>query len=891
MKYLAWFFGFFFIITVHAQENSCPAAQTGNPCASTSRATSLNLGVGNPVHMFSGNKFQHEPDLLLRFSGLEWSRFYNSLATVPSVMGVGWGHSYGTQLFQFSSAWQVLMDDGQRIMFAVPENDQQTKLLARHPQQGFLLKNSYGEWEWHTPEETIRTFNRQGLLRRLQVKGFPTIEMEYTQLKSRTILARVYNRQEQLSFYYEWLGSQLLLNEVKTPVGSFRYEYDIPVGFEHPRLIKVIRPDGWQRVYLYEQSYQSGDPYRLTGIILHSPEQQSVRLGEWHYREDGRATYSKNYFSQEAVSLRYINTDQQTQLYTVVRDDKQQETHLKGRIQAGQYLLEEVSGRGCYLCPPVGIRATYNEQGLLTALNGVSIQRDEHQKVKSIRLKHAAWGRLKIDYDEYGYVQAWTSDVTGSQPPGPYKLERFLLEQAPLSHDLVRFTYQQLHFKNGLYLKQTQLDNRRHVLLLKKDQETIWAQIRQYDDTGLIVYESMHLPSLQQRVETKYLYDDRRRLIGAHQQHWPSGQEHTFFYAWKEDGASRAFALNGQTQSLFIQRNAQGLPVQINQKYLLYGDNKRIAEIYENHQRIALYRYDTYGRRISKETNKGYISFTYQGNRLHKETLRLIANKNIYQEREYFYKGLLPVGFVERVFDKQNQLLSQQTFFIHNDHLGQAVLVTDSAQHIRWAAYYSPTGKATPIMSTFVFNLRLPGQYFDEETGWHDNYFRTYDPEVGHYLEPDPIGPQQGNSPYGYVRQQPRLFIDPLGLLLFAFDGTTNDKASDTNVWKFYQLYEGDKFYTEGPGARPGEGGYDRRNGKFYGGTIRLILDEHKRNLVNYMRTKHNNFTEVTPIDIVGFSRGAVIGMVFSNYVKSLVKDGLFSYTEKYEENGQEKTL
>ena len=57
--------------------------------------------------------------------------------------------------------------------------------------------------------------------------------------------------------------------------------------------------------------------------------------------------------------------------------------------------------------------------------------------------------------------------------------------------------------------------------------------------------------------------------------------------------------------------------------------------------------------------------------------------------------------------------------------------MTDASKAIVWDAVYTPFGQVHSITGTATNNQRFPGQYFDQETGYHYNYFRDYDPTTG----------------------------------------------------------------------------------------------------------------------------------------------------------------
>jgi hypothetical protein len=123
--------------------------------------------------------------------------------------------------------------------------------------------------------------------------------------------------------------------------------------------------------------------------------------------------------------------------------------------------------------------------------------------------------------------------------------------------------------------------------------------------------------------------------------------------------------------------------------------------------------------------------------------------------------------------------------------------------------------------------------------------------------------------------------------VLFAFDGTNQNFDANSNVAKFSQAYPGEKFYMPGPGVRDPASGIE--NPSIYGGPIAdMALAITGQERVGAMVENLNDYSNRVPdkvqvnVDIVGYSRGAVLASDFAHKVtEDTDGNGVYHYTSQ----------
>ena len=211
-------------------------------------------------------------------------------------------------------------------------------------------------------------------------------------------------------------------------------------------------------------------------------------------------------------------------------------------------------------------------------------------------------------------------------------------------------------------------------------------------------------------------------------------------------------------------------------RILTYNAANQLANVRINNVLVASYLYDhrsLRGRKTLSNPPAGAPAITLYTHDPNGHLFQEIAGSgpNIGQALvTYLWQDDVPAAIVLGPNTPGNPSAQDKLLYLEVDHLNTPRIARDEQKRVVWRWDSDAFGNTAPnedpdgdgIKTTI--NLRFPGQYFDAESGLHYNWHRYYDPQVGRYTQPDPIGVEGGVNPYSYVDGSPLGLTDPSGL-------------------------------------------------------------------------------------------------------------------------------
>jgi RHS repeat-associated protein len=532
---------------------------------------------------------------------------------------------------------------------------------------------------------------------------------------------RRYIDREGSEYTYEWKSWNLLARETDPLGHTSKYEYT-----PSEKVAAIVDPCGTRTDYQYDLKD------RIIGIHRHG-------VATERYEYDAANNLTAKLDAAEEVVLSYeigLNNLKKTEQLA------SGEKHSYDYDEQGR--VTRAVTEGCE------VECAYSDSGtrILDLRNGRGVQ---HELQWGGLVETKVLGRFKITYEEQD-----DGSVVVRDPSGASHTIRVLE-----AHGLVLRT-----MSNGISeVSQYDHDGRCLLRAIGSDSKASarTVQYRYSPEGELREVRNSHLGQIE------YNYDAHHRLSGV--QRTDVGFEEIAYdeadnllrkhglRGVKVVGGNRLVAANGEQVEydshgrMSLRRTSRGIyRYAYNARGWLTG-----VETPEGEWRAD---YDPLGRRASCSFGSGRREFFWDNDRLAAEM------DETGQLRVYLYADLFAVvPIVVLEYESVDVELATGTrSAVFCSEVSAPILLLDDGGEVVWRASYEPYGvHDLRAADASRMPLRFPGQYADTETGLCYNRFRYYIPDLGRYLQPDPLGCAGALNLYGYTHD-PLTEMDFLGL-------------------------------------------------------------------------------------------------------------------------------
>ncbi|KTC50058.1 type IV secretion protein Rhs, partial [Pseudomonas fluorescens ABAC62] len=560
-------------------------------------------------------------------------------------------------------------------------------------------------------------------------------------------------------YRYDDLGQQIAREDEQGALTQYQWD---AVG----RLIRVVLPDEATREYSYNPygkitaerdelghvtRYEYADGLHLISRRINADGSQvkyrydNARLLLTEIENEVGETYRLDYHANGLIQQEVGFDGQRTGYVYDLNGNLQEKTEYgdDGSQLVTRYERDH-AGRLVRKTLPDGkhVDYAYDRQGnLLSVDDGYWALAYEYDAQNRLTAEHQGWGSLRYGYDACGQLQHLrlpdNNRVAFNHAKGGHLATVELNGQTLTSH---LFNAGREHQRGqGKLLSSYQYDKQGRLFNhgICDVEGALYRRHYDYDKSG-------HLTRLNdtRKGEHHYHYDPLGRLTRAdHSQdvkerfgHTPAGNLLMHDRPGPDIVAGNRLMIQGDRHydydafgNLIAERRGKGHKLVTQYRY---DCQHRLIGITQPNGQAASYRYDPFGRRISKTVDDVTTEFFWQGD-------KLIAEHRADRHRSYLYEpdSFRPLALLDGFGPDDTQPYHYQL-----DHLGTPQELTDPDGDIVWSAHYRAYGQINRLDQSKIDNpLRFQGQYFDPESGLHYNRHRYYNPDVGRYLTPDPV--------------------------------------------------------------------------------------------------------------------------------------------------------